>query len=104
MVPLRSGKPTDTAAVGIRGGGVVDSELDGVDVLGIVGRRTWRVELSDGDFDVDGADLVRTRIARESGDRVELRQVGAEFGSSGRLLCRRVHGGECNCGIYGPEQ
>lgn len=62
-----------------------------MDVGGCIGCWAGRLELGDGNLDIDCANLVGSCVLGEAGDRVELRKVAGQLGGGG-LVCR--HGGE----------
>lgn len=75
ILALRIGEPVDVLGLlRRRVAGVEDAELDGGDGGVGGGGRGWGVEIGGGEFDVDGADFVRTGVRREGGRGVEVRE------------------------------
>lgn len=87
VLSLGIGQPTDALLVRLGHGWVEQPELDGMDVVGALGRRAWRFELADGNFDIDGADLVRAGILGKRWNWAQASQVLAHLARRGGLFC-----------------
>lgn len=72
MLPLGCREPVDVTTIGLLCRWIEDAELDGVDFGRSVRRGAGRLEFGDGNFNIDGADLVGTGVVREGGHRIYL--------------------------------
>lgn len=71
MLSLGGGQPADPLLARSRDGWVEHSELDGVDVAGALRNRCRRLQLGDGNLDVDSADFVGAGVLWEGWDRAQ---------------------------------